>query len=199
MCFEKTHLREEELWKQHRNIVPDSNNSKTSSHSTANVRTVEKKQKYFQMSSIKPITARPVARKSILRNVPWMVGYKDIFQFIWREGMMTKKIGVFLVVLLGLTAAAAIGGQNKGAKEILIHGGNHGDVLFPHNVHQGVLKDCGACHSLFPQDKNAIQTLQTKGELKKKQVMTQCRNCHKEKKKAGLKTGPTSCKKCHSG
>ena len=113
--------------------------------------------------------------------------------------MRMKKIGVILFVLMGLAAAAAVGGQNMGGKDMVLKGGKRGDVPFPHGAHQAVLKDCGACHTLFPQEKDAIQTLQTKGDLKKKQVMTQCRNCHKDKGKAGVKTGPTSCKKCHSG
>ena len=113
--------------------------------------------------------------------------------------MRIKKICVILFVLLGLAVAVAVGGQNMGAKEMVLKGGKQGDVPFPHGVHQAVLKDCNACHTLFSKDKGAIQTLQDKGDLKKKQVMNQCRNCHKEKKNAGLKTGPTSCKKCHGG
>ena len=113
--------------------------------------------------------------------------------------MRMKKIVVILFVFLGLAAAVAVGGQNMGAKEMVLKGGKQGNVAFPHSVHQAALKDCGACHGLFPQEKDIIQALQGKGDLKKKQVMNQCRDCHKEKKKAGLKTGPTSCKKCHGG
>ncbi len=36
------------------------------------------------------------------------------------------------------------------------------------------------------------------GKLAKKEIMnTQCTKCHKEKRKAGEKTGPTTCTTCH--
>ena len=111
--------------------------------------------------------------------------------------MMFKKIVVTLVLCLGLAAAVPIVAQDMGTKDLVLDGGKQGKVPFPHQAHQTALKDCAKCHSLFPQESSAIKSLQAKGALKKKQVMNQCRNCHKGMKKAGLKTGPTSCKKCH--
>jgi hypothetical protein len=40
--------------------------------------------------------------------------------------------------------------------------------------------------------------LKAEGTLKKKYVMNKlCTKCHKEKKNAGQKSGPTTCTKCH--
>jgi hypothetical protein len=111
---------------------------------------------------------------------------------------MVRKIGVVLVLILALGAAAIVTGQEKGAEEITMQGGKQGKVPFPHHLHQKALQDCMACHALFPQEAGAVRALQSKGDLKKKQVMNQCTKCHRQKKKAGQKSGPTSCKKCHS-
>ena len=44
----------------------------------------------------------------------------------------------------------------------------------------------------------SIKALKAEGKLKKKHVMNKlCTKCHKQKKKAGQKSGPTTCKKCH--
>ena len=102
---------------------------------------------------------------------------------------------VFAAVSIALSSAPA---QNKGAAEIKLPGGKRGPVPFPHHRHQDTLKDCQICHSLFPQKAGIIEELKAAGTLKKKQVMNkQCTKCHKEKKKAGIKTGPTTCAKCH--
>ncbi|MBW1959733.1 MAG: cytochrome c3 family protein [Deltaproteobacteria bacterium] len=54
------------------------------------------------------------------------------------------------------------------------------------------------CHDLFPQKAGVIQYLINQEKLKKKQVMNKkCLKCHRAKKKAGGKTGPASCSKCH--
>ena len=61
------------------------------------------------------------------------------------------------------------------------------------------LTDCNVCHEVFPQEKGVIEKLKAEKQLKKKQVMNaQCIKCHRAKKKAGEKTGPTTCSKCHS-
>jgi len=73
-----------------------------------------------------------------------------------------------------------------------------GNVYFPHHMHQDNIKDCNVCHNLFPQQAGVIQDLKNLEKLKKKQVMNKkCLKCHRAKKKAGEKTGPTSCSKCH--
>ena len=87
---------------------------------------------------------------------------------------------------------------NRGAPDITIEGGQRGDVPFPHQRHQEKLVDCNLCHAVFPQEKGAIAALKAEGKLKPKQVMNrQCTKCHKEKKRAGEATGPTTCKSCH--
>lgn len=97
------------------------------------------------------------------------------------------------------TMATVPASENKGADQITIYGGSRGDVPFPHHLHQDTLKDCKTCHDAFPQEKGAIEAMKQSGTLKRKHVMNKlCTSCHKERKKAGEKTGPTSCKLCHS-
>jgi len=100
--------------------------------------------------------------------------------------------GLFLVPVLILAD------QAKGSKEISINGGNKGDILLPHQLHQETLQDCQICHSIFPQEAGAIDSAKASGALKKKQVMNKtCLKCHRAMKKAGDKTGPVSCSGCH--
>jgi hypothetical protein len=88
--------------------------------------------------------------------------------------------------------------QNPGAAEIILEGGTSGNVTFPHQRHQQKLTDCNICHSAFPQKAGAIEELKAQGKLAKKQIMNeQCTKCHKEKQRAGEKTGPTTCTTCH--
>ena len=88
--------------------------------------------------------------------------------------------------------------ENKGAAEIKIPGGTRGSVPFPHHRHQNKLVDCDICHSVFPQKAGIIEELKAQGKLEKKHVMNKlCTKCHKQKKQEGLKTGPTTCTKCH--
>jgi hypothetical protein len=87
---------------------------------------------------------------------------------------------------------------NTGAADIVLDGGTGGNVKFPHHRHQQKLADCMICHSVFPQKTGAITELKAQGKIAKKQIMNeQCTNCHKEKKQAGEKSGPTSCTTCH--
>ena len=68
----------------------------------------------------------------------------------------------------------------------------------PSHQHQNKLVDCKICHDAFPQEKGAIEQLKKAGKLKPKHVMNkQCTKCHKEKRRAGEKTGPITCKQCH--
>ena len=79
-----------------------------------------------------------------------------------------------------------------------LEGGKRGKVPFPHHQHQNKLVDCKICHDAFPQEKGAIEKLKKAGKLKPKHVMNkQCTKCHKEKRRAGEKTGPITCKQCH--
>lgn len=108
---------------------------------------------------------------------------------------MNKKAIMVGVSVLSLAFAGA---AFAAADAMVLKGGSPGDVPFPHKIHQDTLKDCDACHKLFPQEAGAIEKLITAGTLKKKEAMKQCQDCHKETKAKGAKTGPTSCKDCHS-
>ncbi len=88
--------------------------------------------------------------------------------------------------------------DKKGASEMILDGGSKGEIAFPHSRHQNTLGTCGSCHNLFPKRTGSIQELISTGKIAKKQTMNQCRDCHREMKKAGKATGPTSCKKCHN-
>jgi len=103
-----------------------------------------------------------------------------------------------VAMVIGSSVAFSDNDQNKGAESIEIEGGKRGKVPFPHRQHQERLVDCQTCHSVFPQKSGSIEELKAQGKLKKKHVMNKlCTKCHKETKKAGKKTGPTTCAKCH--
>ena len=112
--------------------------------------------------------------------------------------MKAKKLVLLIIAMIlivGVTAAV----ENKGAENITLAGGKSGKVTFPHHRHQNVLVDCKICHSIFPQKAGIIEELKAQGKLVKKQVMNElCTKCHREKKKAGEKTGPVTCKTCHT-
>ena len=106
-------------------------------------------------------------------------------------------IGI-LMVAPGSAATSGIATENKGAAEFKLPGGKRGLVPFPHHRHQDKLGDCEICHSVFPQKAGIIKKLKAQGKLKKKYVMNKlCTKCHKQKKREGIKAGPTTCKKCH--
>ncbi len=105
---------------------------------------------------------------------------------------------VVLTFAAGSVALSNAPVENKGAAEIKLPGGTRGPVLFPHHQHQNKLVDCKICHALYPQKPGIIKELKAAGALKKKQVMNkQCTKCHKQKKKEGIKAGPTTCANCH--
>lgn len=111
---------------------------------------------------------------------------------------MVRILAVVLMVMLsGVFSVMAL--ENEGAAEIMLNkSGRRGWVAFPHHRHQDTLKDCQVCHTLFPREQGGIERLKKTGELVKKQVMnTHCIRCHKAAKKAGNKSGPTKCSKCH--
>jgi hypothetical protein len=107
---------------------------------------------------------------------------------------------------LGLAALCAAGWgrasatpQDRGAAAIVLDGGTSGPVAFPHHRHQEALPDCTICHSAFPQKAGAIEALKAEGKLARKQIMNEhCTKCHKEKRQAGEKAGPTTCTACHA-
>jgi hypothetical protein len=107
------------------------------------------------------------------------------------------------LVLAALIAGGWVGAAgtpaNRGAAEILLDGGTSGPVAFPHQRHQEKLPDCNVCHAAFPQKAGVIADLKVQGKLARKQIMNeQCTRCHKEKKQAGEKAGPTTCTSCHA-
>ena len=103
-----------------------------------------------------------------------------------------------LVAAAGSVAVSSVATKNKGAAEIKLLGGKRGPVPFPHHQHQDKLGDCDICHSVFPQKAGIIEALKSEGKLKKKHVMNKlCTKCHKQRKKEGIKSGPTTCAKCH--
>jgi cytochrome c-type protein NrfB len=105
---------------------------------------------------------------------------------------MKAKLMIPLVVSLSFFVLFKITvGQNKGAADMMLQGGKPGDVPFAHHLHQSNLGNCDLCHNLFPQAKGSIDKLKAEGKLKKKEVMDQCRDCHKEKQ------GPIKCSECH--
>ena len=115
------------------------------------------------------------------------------------------KIKLLLLFGAGILFFAAVSvassgapAENKGAADIKLPGGNRGPVPFPHHQHQDALGDCEICHSVFPQEAGIIEKLKAQGKLKKKHVMNKlCTKCHRQNKKEGIKSGPTTCKKCH--
>jgi len=115
--------------------------------------------------------------------------------------MKIKLLVVSLLVaalIAGFSVVLTRANQNKGAASIEINAGKRGKVPFPHRQHQDRLADCKICHSVFPQKLGSIAELKAVGKLKKKYVMNKlCTKCHKEKKRAGQKSGPTTCTKCH--
>ena len=111
---------------------------------------------------------------------------------------MKARTIVAILIIIVFTGALAVAVQQQGAKDIKLDGGKKGVVDFPHHLHQNAIGDCNACHSVLPKTAGIIKELKIQKKLKKKQVMNKtCIKCHKEKKKAGVKTGPTSCSQCH--
>lgn len=112
-----------------------------------------------------------------------------------------------LVVAAALVLGAAevtdnfeIQTEDVGPKAFVLEGGAPGGVPFPHRAHQDALdQKCEICHELFPQKRGAIQELVAAEKLRKKEVMNlHCIKCHRDYKREGKPSGPTSCRRCHS-
>jgi len=100
-------------------------------------------------------------------------------------------------LFLGLTLSFA--GKTQGREDISLYGGKSGNILFPHHLHQKVVKDCQTCHVDFAQKEGALAAAKRSEALKKKQVMNNtCLKCHRALKKSGETSGPTNCKHCHT-
>ncbi len=110
---------------------------------------------------------------------------------------MNNRIVLFCLVVLILSATIVFA-HGQGKEEISLHGGNMGNITFPHPMHQGVVNDCMVCHKDFPKEPGALQASKKAGALKKKQVMNKtCLKCHRDRKKAGEAYGPVKCSECH--
>ena len=104
---------------------------------------------------------------------------------------------IFFIMIFMIIAALAIEDKNKGAHQLDIFGGFRGYIPFLHHMHMG-LKNCDICHLIFPKIPGSIKDLKGEGKLTKKHVMKNlCIKCHKAEKKAGNKSSPTICTKCH--
>ena len=110
--------------------------------------------------------------------------------------MKMKSAITLMVGLLFLTLPVAFG-QNKGPASIVLKGKSAKDVPVLHHKHQGAVGDCNPCHKLFPQAPGSIEKLKAEGKLKNKELMEECRACHRQMAAKGEKTGPTDCKGCH--
>lgn len=112
--------------------------------------------------------------------------------------MKRNILGIAFAVIVLCFHAATAAAVNRGPATIAIFGGQSGNVPFPHAQHQDRLKDCNICHSVFPQETDAIKKMKEQGALKPKKVMNlQCIKCHKEEKRAGKPHGPVTCTTCH--
>ena len=102
------------------------------------------------------------------------------------------------VMCLFIAAAVNAAAPGEGAAELELEGGRFGDVPFPHRQHQDTLTDCTVCHEWFPQSKGSIEKLKSEGTLKPRDVMNKlCLKCHRDLKRQGKASGPTSCTTCH--
>jgi len=104
-----------------------------------------------------------------------------------------------LVVGLSLIPVSGVMAQDMGLPEMTLNGGSKGPVLFKHKLHQDVVESCAVCHKDFDKKAGALDAAKKKGTLRAKQVMNKtCLACHRAKRKAGVKSGPSSCNACHS-
>jgi cytochrome c-type protein NrfB len=114
----------------------------------------------------------------------------------WSDKMKNRI--AFLISWILIFSSFVNADQNKGPETIVLDGGSKGKVTLPHLTHQNTLKDCNACHTVFPQKTGSIQSLKSEGKLGKKSVMNKlCIACHRAEKKAGKPSGPVSCFDCH--
>jgi cytochrome c2 len=111
---------------------------------------------------------------------------------------MKKAVLSLFVMLAVLVGTMAFSEQEKTIKPVIaITAGDKGDVTFPHEKHRKAIEDCMACHKLYPQKTDSINSEKKAGKIKDKQVMGTCLACHRSMKAENKKTGPTSCGDCH--
>ena len=110
---------------------------------------------------------------------------------------MQRQTFLQVVAVFFCLTAVSVAARFEGRQEMVLTGGKIGNVAFPHHKHQSALDDCNRCHGIFPQSKGAIEALKAQNKLGKKQVMDQCKDCHKQMADANKRTGPVKCKGCH--
>ena len=112
---------------------------------------------------------------------------------------MKKAIAVWVFFLCLSGSGIAVTAMDWGSETIIFEKGRMPQVTFQHHMHMEKLGDeCSACHDLFPMQAGGIKEMIADGKLKSQQVMNEkCVSCHKDLKKQGLATGPTSCTACH--
>jgi len=126
-----------------------------------------------------------------------------MFGLLRKKALMKTEVpllfcmGILLLGAVKMPESAVV--ANRGAAQMRLNeGGSRGSVPFPHHRHQSKLGDCNLCHQYFPQAPGSINELKTQGSLPRKWIMNKlCRKCHRTNKREGVKTGPTTCSKCH--
>ena len=114
---------------------------------------------------------------------------------------------VAMVAFLGL-AAVAFGTPAAPAGDLKIVKAEGAEkkpaVNYNHEKHNAVAPDCKSCHHTWDGEgavKKCSECHKAKKDGKalgiKKALHKACKDCHKDQKKAGIKTGPTGCKDCH--
>ena len=121
-------------------------------------------------------------------------------EYYMGTAMRTKGFALLLTIFILYPCPIFISAseQNKGAEDMVLKGGQRGNIAFPHARHQAALEDCNLCHHQFPQKKGSIPMLIDEGKLQKRAVMLKCQGCHRKIAKSGRKTGPISCSSCHN-
>ena len=112
--------------------------------------------------------------------------------------MKPKKLVLILALIAVLIpVSVVIGSEEEPAESMVLQGGGMGNVPFPHGRHQNIDVDCRPCHEMFAKKAQSIDTLKGDGTLKKKDVMSMCKGCHKELTSKDQKAGPVKCNGCH--
>ena len=108
-----------------------------------------------------------------------------------------KRKGIILILVFFIFSPLTARGLNKGAATMVLQGGKLGNAPFSHHLHQNAVGDCTICHTLFPQVAGSIDKLKAEGNLKKREAMNQCVECHKKEATTVGKALPTKFSECH--
>jgi len=75
-------------------------------------------------------------------------------------------------------------------------------IQYPHKKHADAVKNCKECHHTWKEGENVKKCVECHTKDSKitayKAFHDNCRNCHRDLKKAGKAAGPTICTKCHA-